>query len=278
MPQVQTKTRTLSSTQATATPEDLLCSSSDEDSSSGTYSVRVTDNGSITQCVKVHLQGVPAYGLIDSGADITIVGGNLFKKVATIARLKRRDFQKADKTLHTYDQKTFELNGHMDLDISFDGKTMCTPVYIKMDAADQLLLSEGVCWQLRVITFHPNVESDARVPTIRVNLVQSVHLLPHKSQVVEVSVGCEGEIDKPLLLDTAPLDCGVDVDTALIQATVDGIALTVLSNSTGQSASIEEGSTLGNATHADIIETQHSGPEKSRRESTTAAITPAAVS
>ena len=122
---------------------------------------------------------------------------------------------------------------------------------------------------------HP---SDARVPTIRVNLVQSVHLLPHQSQVVGVSVGCEGEIDKPLLLDTAPLDCGVDVDTALIQATVDGIALTVLSNSTGQSVSIEEGSTLGDATHVDIVETQHSEPEKSRTESTTAAITPAAVS
>ena len=158
LPQVQTKTCTLSSTQATATPEDLLCSSSDEDSSSRTYSVRVTDNGSITQCVKVQLQGVPAYGLIDSGADITIVGGNLFKKVATIARLKRRDFRKEDKTPHTYDQKTFELDRHMDLDISFDGKTMCTPVYIKMDAADQLLLSEGVWRQLGVITFHPNVE------------------------------------------------------------------------------------------------------------------------
>ena len=116
---------------------------------------------------------------------------------------------------------------------------------------------------------HP---SDARVPTVRVNLVQSVHLLPHQSQVVEVSVSCEGE---SLLLDTLPLDCGVDVDTALIQATVDGIALTVLSNSTGQSVSIEEGNTLGDATH---VETQHSGPEKSRTESTTAAITPAAVS
>ena len=35
---------------------------------------------------------------------------------------------------------------------------MCTPIYIKMDAADQLLLSEGVCRQLGVVTFHPNAE------------------------------------------------------------------------------------------------------------------------
>ena len=108
----------------------------------------------------------------------------------------------------------------MDLDITFEGKTLCTPVYIKMDAADQLLLSEGVCRQLGVVTFHSKVEKwrehrkkesdspltsgtlepqmpeqsqdeatpEAKVPSVRVNLVHSVHLLPHQSQVVEVSL------------------------------------------------------------------------------------------
>ena len=32
----------------------------------------------------------------------------------------------------------------MDIEISFDGKMLVTLVYIKMDAHDQLLLSEGV--------------------------------------------------------------------------------------------------------------------------------------
>ena len=31
---------------------------------------------------------------------------------------------------------------------------MKTPVYIKMDAKEQLLLSEGVCRQLGVVTYH----------------------------------------------------------------------------------------------------------------------------
>ena len=35
---------------------------------------------------------------------------------------------------------------------------MNTPVYIKMDAKEQLLLSEGVCHQLGMITYHPDVE------------------------------------------------------------------------------------------------------------------------
>ena len=31
----------------------------------------------------------------------------------------------------------------MDLDVSFDGLTMCTPVYIKMKVTEPFLLSEG---------------------------------------------------------------------------------------------------------------------------------------
>ena len=46
----------------------------------------------------------------------------------------------------------------MDLDVSFNGKVMNTPIYIKMDAHDQLLLSEGVCRQLGIISYHSEVE------------------------------------------------------------------------------------------------------------------------
>jgi len=90
------------------------------------------------------VQGVPAFGIIDTGADITIIGDKLFKRVATITHLKKRDFKRADKTPSAYYQKPFSLDSRMDLDISFGEHTMCTPVYIKMDVPDQLLLSEGV--------------------------------------------------------------------------------------------------------------------------------------
>ena len=144
--------------QDVSTPESLLYSESDDEGSSRAYAVCVSDKGSISQCVKVQVQGVPAYGLLDTGADITIIGGRLFKRVATVARLKKPNLKKADKTPRTYDQKTFKLDGRMNLNIAFEGKTMCTPVYFKMDAADQLLLSEGVCRQLGVVTYHQKVE------------------------------------------------------------------------------------------------------------------------
>ena len=157
--------------------------SSDEET---VQQVRVTYQGGSAQCVRIQLQGVPVYGIIDSGADITIIEGELFRKVAIAAHLKKRDFRKADKILHTYDQKPFHLDGRMDLDISFDDKTMQAPVYVKMDAHDQLHLSEGVCRQLGILSYHQQVKQwrggrkqapgrgqhskAAKVPTVRVNL------------------------------------------------------------------------------------------------------------
>ena len=297
------------------TPENLLYSDSDEGEANA-RAVRVQDGGSRSQCIKVEVQGVPAYGLIDTGADITIIGGELFKRVATIARLKKCHFRKADKIPRTYDQRIFKLDGCMDLEVTFDGKTMCTPIYIKIDAADQLLLSEGVCRQLGVVTFHPNVEpwrgrskkapgdstlsstpaklensasatnnpaihepsssrtspetpgspelsamTEAKVPAVRVNLVQSVRLLPHQSQVVEVSLEGQPDLRQPLLLDGIELTCGVGVDTSLLNFDEAGRALTILSNPTGCSATVDEGSSLEVAVPVEPVELIQGAPQ-----------------
>ena len=82
--------------------------------------------------------------IIDSGQTLPPLG-SLFRKVVTAVKLKKKDLQKSDKTPCNYDQQPFSLDGKMDLDISFDGMMMQTPVYIKLDAQEQLLLSEGVC-------------------------------------------------------------------------------------------------------------------------------------
>ena len=71
--------------------------SSDDDS---VRMVRVKDEGSHAQMAGVQVQGFSTEGIVDSGADITIVNGELFKKIAAEARLKKRDFKPADKTLH----------------------------------------------------------------------------------------------------------------------------------------------------------------------------------
>ena len=261
---------TLSSQPELTNVWDFLLSSSDEEPDVCT--IRINDKGSMPQCVPVQLQGVPVYGVIDTGADITILGGNLFKKVATIAKLKKRDFRPADKTPRNYDQRPFQLDGRLDLDIGFGEHTLRTPVYVKMDAHDQLLLSEGVCRQLGIVSYHPSVErwrggnrqgrlpqpAESQVPTVRVNLVQSVRLLPHQSKVVEVRMTPATNLDQPLLLEPLPApfrnDVSLDTDTALLRTTAEGTTKIVVSNPTGQACRMEGGSLIGNASIVHVID------------------------
>ena len=143
-------------------PFDLLFSS-DSEGEEAVRQIVVTDKSSRAQHARVSVQGVPANGVIDVGADITIMGGELFARVAAAARLRKKDFCKSDKTPRTYVREPFHLDGCIDLDVSFNERTMKTTVYLKMDAQDQLLLSEGVCRQLGIITYHPSIEPP-RVP------------------------------------------------------------------------------------------------------------------
>ena len=73
--------------------------------------VRVCDKGSGPRRANVTIQDVPAVGMMDTGADITIMGGELFKKVAAIARLRKRDFKEADKVPQAYNHQKFVLDG-----------------------------------------------------------------------------------------------------------------------------------------------------------------------
>jgi len=59
-------------------------------------SVRINDKGSKPKFVSVQVQGVSTLGIIDIGADITIMGFKLLRKVVAAARLKKHGFKKAD--------------------------------------------------------------------------------------------------------------------------------------------------------------------------------------
>ena len=64
------------------------------DSDGTVDTVRVSDKGSKPQYVNVQVQGVPTSGILDTGADITIMGGELFKKIAVAAKLRKKTSKK----------------------------------------------------------------------------------------------------------------------------------------------------------------------------------------
>ena len=65
-----------------------LASSSEE--GENVHLVHIEGKGSMTHCVRLMMQSVPVYGIIYSGANITTMGGRLFKKVALVAKLRKR--------------------------------------------------------------------------------------------------------------------------------------------------------------------------------------------
>ena len=246
---------------------------SDESDPERCCQVDVKDQGSHTVCVPLQVEGVPAYGLVDTGADITIIGPRLFKKVAAVSRLKKKDFKPADKTPHGYDGRPFELHGRMQLTLSFDGQEMKTMVYIKMDVEDQLLLSEGVCRQLGIVKYHPNIEvwrgrkkrkkpkklKEPKVPRVSctVKLVKTVHLAPHSSSVVTI----QSQLPSTCIL-LEPLSSSQSdsqllsllESPALVKTDSQGVAHVVLSNLRKTPQKCQQGDELAIAVSADVIE------------------------
>ncbi len=65
-----------------------------------------------------------SFSIWDHGQRIrhTIIGGELFKKVAAVAKLRKRDLMKSDKSPQNYNGQPLTLDGRLDLDISFKAK------------------------------------------------------------------------------------------------------------------------------------------------------------
>ena len=110
------------------------------------------DMGSHPKYAEVLVEGVSLQGVVDTGSDLTIMGKEAFKKVAIVAKLRKKDFRPADKKVYNYDDKVKTLDGRFQLNLTFGEYNMFTPVYAEMGTEDQLLLSEGVCRQLGIIS------------------------------------------------------------------------------------------------------------------------------
>ena len=251
----------VTSPQEDVNPLSLLFSESDEDGD--VKQVMVTDSGSHPQLARVNVMGVPADGVVDTAADITIMGGKLFAMVASSARLRKKDFKPPDKVPRTYDRKVFQLNGRMEMEIAFAGKAMRTMVYIKMDAHDQLLLSEGVCRQLGIVTYHPSllsqdrpddtVEEPTLVPSVRVRLLQSP---PNQSAAVLVEVEDQQLQGCAMLVEghkTLEMDAGVIVEEAVIPPSRDGLTCLMVTNLSGFTSTLPPGLPLGTVQPVDLL-------------------------
>ena len=146
----------------------------------------------------------------------------------------------------------------MDMDITFHGKMMSTTVYIKMDAVDQLLLSEGVSRQLGIVTYHPSVipRGAAKPKVAVVSLVQSLKLTPGQSALVPVELEpLEAVRDQVLLIQGEHLieQTGLVLEDAVVHTPRDGTTHLVLTNMSGLTRRVPGGTVVGEAQGAVVI-------------------------
>ena len=227
--------------------------------------VHVKDDGSVRHYASVDIQGVKVKGLVDTGADITIMGGDLFKRVASVAKLLKEQFKDPDRTPLTYDNNPFKLDGMIELTVTFGGKVITTPVYVKMDAEDPLLLSEGLCRQLGVVTYHGDVQTQdksdnkdsAKIPVVRVKLVESLRLLPRQSALIRVELEDSRDLGGPILLESNQelVEAEeIQLESSLVSQVEGKYAVAMFSNPTPFARKLRSGTWVGEATGAGLVE------------------------
>ena len=172
-----------------------------------------------------------------------------------------------------YDQKSFNFDGRIDLDVSCDDLSMCAPVYVKMDAQDPLLLSAGVCRELGIITYHPRIElptvqkskekSHTKLTTVRIRLIESECLPPQRCTMVAVQFEghrfCGTLLMEPTHRFAECEGSGLQFSSSLVKVSEEGALIT---NPTGFTQRLDRGVWLGRATKVDLLTPYYVNLEK----------------
>ena len=130
----------------------------------------------------------------------------------------------------------------MDLDITFRNTTIRITVYLKMDAQEQLLLSEGVCSQLGLVTYHPEVAAThvqglaaedreptelVQVPVMSVQLESMTSVLPHSEARADICILQVGPYPCQLMVKgdrNLKSTLGIELVDTLLEPSNDGTA------------------------------------------------------
>ena len=135
-----------------------------------------------------------------------------------------------------------------------------------MDAYDDLLLSQAVCRHLGIVNYHPNIKSKATkqsekihssARSVRVSLVDSIRLAPHKETLVSVKVDTQ-ELRGPLLLEPAHhivglYDSRLKVCESLVQVNNDSNTKVLTTNTSGSTCKLDKVEWLGLAFEVELV-------------------------
>ena len=232
--------------------------------------------------VEVEIEGVPVTGIIDTGSDITIISGELFENIVDAVQLSSETFKPANKQACAYNGQTISLDDQMDVTISFESHNIKTITYVKLQAPDQLLLSESVCQELDIVKYHSLVDSaesevmeeshsrqkekengnKSENTIAKVKMIHTVRIPANHAAVVPIQVVDETDETDFLLLEPNPvLGEALSIDNFLVQLH-DGESTTITISNYGTTTHIlNEGDEIGTVSRVSIVDSYATDPD-----------------
>ena len=144
--------------------------------------------------VTVSIAGEPVEAMVDTGSSDTILSFDLFKRIGKKANIPVSALSAPDVVLRDYNQQPIPIGAKVELELSFNGKSVVVPVYVRGSGSpesDACLLGTNVVIPLGMIAPAGGVEpKGGRKATVR--LVRGQRIPCQKGAVVEAQI--EGNV------------------------------------------------------------------------------------
>ena len=92
------------------------------------------------------MSGSPVEALVDPGSSASIMSTELLKQIGPKAGISKDDLRPPDIVLRNYSRNQITISGRVDLEFTWRGKTVKSPVYVRSDKqeGEPLLLGTNV--------------------------------------------------------------------------------------------------------------------------------------
>ena len=193
----------------------------------------------------ISVSGSPVEALVDPGSSASIMSTELLKQIGPKAGISKDDLRPPDIVLRNYSRNQITISGRVDLEFTWRGKNVKSPVYVRSDKqeGEPLLLGTNVIVPLGLM--EPS-RGGGDMGTVRLVKTEKI---PGRSGVMVQAVvsggGCEGQ--RALVVEPEKELCGLLMEEAVVGPGVDGRVSLMVTNPTCQSQSLKSGQTINRA-------------------------------
>ena len=207
--------------------------------------------------VTVSIAGEPVEAMVDTGSSATILSFDLFKRIGKKANIPVSALSAPDVVLRDYNQRPIPIGAKVELELSFNGKSVVVPVYVRGSGSaesEACLLGTNVVIPLEMMAPAGGVEpKGGRKATVR--LVRGQRIPCQKGAVVEAQI--EGNAPGSTVLFEPSTEwsrrMGMELEDTLVCPDEEGKIFIPMRNATVDTLQVLPGELIGSV---DLIEVE----------------------